>query len=154
MKKLLVSCFAIALLSACSSGGIEQISGMTPHIDRNDSAAVTVSSAVPGQGNRISALRKAIKKELNNKAVFREIKNRAKQSDIVVSARLTQVDKLSTSDKLMMGVLSAGKNKMTVDVTFKRRRTGAIIGRIIATGKSADQVANQIAEYLKKNQKS
>ena len=163
MRKFFVAGLLSLFLCGCAaSGSVQQTSGSVPRIDSSKIGAVLVGTKLEGASETVDGLRQAINAALINKKVFTSIGG-IDVADTVIEANITQVYEVSQGARIILGAL-VGQASISVDVVVKNRRTGEIMGSMVAAGKSSgghifagttstalDQAANQIADYLLRN---
>lgn len=128
----------IGVATGCSTSGSLKV-----HEARQGQAvkgtAVTLTTLAPDEkGTDIAIqLRGQVAAHLLGAGLFKSIANQAdKDSDYNIAIKLTQIDEVSGTSRVLLGVL-AGSNKIAGDVTVTDARTGQTVRSFSFLGESA-----------------
>jgi len=151
---IVVMIFAVAILGCASTSSVTSTIAPTVSLDGFKTLSVSVQTKVEDSEREAQAFKEILISELKKKNKW-EVVGSNPQSQLELSATITNLNKVGTAARLLAGAI-AGRASVDVDVVLKDTK-GKVISQFAVNGKSSggtifagttDQALEKAAEQI------
>ncbi|HYM02822.1 MAG TPA: DUF4410 domain-containing protein [Stellaceae bacterium] len=144
--RALLLVLSLALAGCASEGELKVDSQSSPLQSSYESVRVAIQPTAKDSQEIIGDVRSSVVGQLLSSGRFHRISADGEPADVIVTVDIVQYERVSVGERILVGAL-AGRNRVSARVTVSDGRTGSVIRRFEAQGKSAAHPLSSEAGY-------